>query len=372
MPFEGKVEVKGPYYFSSSLPGVLYFRYRDQSRRDTKVTLGKGIGVWSGYGLPGGLQRKQIEEVEGQGGDFMRLLEGVVVAHLTPFDRNGNVDHGLLQAYITFLIEKGVNGLFVCGTTAEAQLLSVKERVQILETVLKVNDEKMTIVAHCGTPTLQDTRELLRHAFSAKAHGGAIVTPFYYRYSQEELWEYYATLAREFPHFPLYLYTIPSLTGNELLPSTVVRLQATFPNIVGLKDSSGNFTALTQYLLELPPSFRLIVGYDRAFLPALVLGAAGSVTGPGGVVPEPFVKLFAAWKRRNLEEAVRFQREVTIVSSILKEGGSLPTLKVGLSWRGFGDGTMRPPFQTIPQAEQNVLRENLEKAFEEFGYSRKE
>ncbi len=301
----------------------------------------------------------------------MKLLEGVAVAHLTPFDRSGNVDHGLLQAYVTFLIEKGVDGLFVCGTTAEAQLLSRKERTQILDTVLKANDEKMTIVAHCGTPTLQDTRELLRHAFSAGAHGGAIVTPFYYRYSQEELLEYYATLAREFPHFPLYLYNIPALTGNELLPSTVLRLQSTFPNIVGLKDSSGNFTAITQYLLEFPPSFRLIVGYDRAFLPALILGAAGSVTGPGGVVPEPFVKLFAAWKRRDLEEAVRFQREVTIFSSILKEGGHLPTLKMGLSWRGFGDGAMRPPFRALPEIERKVLQEKLEKAFEEFGYSQK-
>lgn len=299
----------------------------------------------------------------------MRLLEGVVVAHLTPFDRNGNVDHGVLRAYVAFLREKGVDGLFVCGTTAEAQLLSLEERKQILETILRANEERMTIVAHCGTSNLRDTRELLRHASLAGAQGGGIVTPFYYRYSQEELFEYYATLAREFSHFPLYLYNIPALAGNELLPSTVWRLQSTFPNIVGLKDSSGNFTTVSQYLLELPRSFRIIVGYDRAFLPALVLGGAGAVTGPGGVVPEPFVKLFAAWKKKDFEEAARFQREVTVLSSILREGGHLPTLKMGLALRGFGNGSMHPPFRELTEAERRELEEKLKEAFGEFGYS---
>lgn len=298
----------------------------------------------------------------------MKRLEGVVVAHLTPFNHSGGVDYELLKTYVGFLIAKGVDGLFVCGTTAEAQLLTLEERKRILETILAVAEGKMTIVAHCGTMNLPDTCELLRHARSCGADGGGIVTPFYYRYSQEELYEYYATLAREFSDFPLYLYNIPGLAGNELSVSTVSRLQATFPNIVGLKDSSGNFTTISGYLLALPKTFRLIVGYDRAILPALVLGGAGTVTGPGGVVPEPFVNLWRAWRKGNLQEAARFQEEVTTISMILREGGHLPTLKMGLALRGFGNGLMRPPFQPLSETETAVLREDLVRVLEKFGY----
>lgn len=298
----------------------------------------------------------------------MKLLEGVVVAHLTPFNPDGGVDHETLKKYVEFLIAKGVNGLFVCGTTAEAQLLTLEERKRILETIMAVAEGKMTIVAHCGTMNLPDTRDLLHHARSCGADGGGIVTPFYYRYSQEELYEYYATLAREFPDFPLYLYNIPGLTGNDLAVSTVSRLRSAFPNIVGLKDSSGNFTTISGYLLALPKTFRLIAGYDRAILPALVLGGAGTVTGPGGVIPEPFVNLWKAWRKGNLQEAARFQEEVTTISVILREGGHLPTLKMGLALRGFGNGLMRPPFQSLSETETAVLREDLTRVLAKFGY----
>ncbi|MCX7668241.1 MAG: dihydrodipicolinate synthase family protein [Atribacterota bacterium] len=193
-----------------------------------------------------------------------------------------------------------------------------------MKTVLVANRGKMTIVAHCGMINLPDTRELLAHARSCGADGGGIFTPFYYRYSRDEFYEYYATLAQEFSDFPLYLYTIPGLAGNELSVTTVSRLQMVFPNIVGIKDSSGNFTTISGHLLALPRTFRLIVGCDRVILPTLVLRGAGTVTGPGGVVPEPFVNLWKAWKGGDYREATRFQKEVTTISMILREGGHLP------------------------------------------------
>jgi 4-hydroxy-tetrahydrodipicolinate synthase len=298
----------------------------------------------------------------------MRLLSGVVVAHLTPFGGDGAVDYHVLEEYIHFLAEKGVNGLFVCGTTAEAQLLTLEERKRVLEAVLAANNGKMTIVAHCGTVNFPDTHELLAHARHSGADGGAVVTPFYYRYSQEELYAYYALLAEDFPDFPLYLYNIPGLTGNDMAVSTVSRLQERFPNIVGLKDSSGNFTTVSGYLLALPRTFRVIVGYDRGILPALLLGGAGTVTGPGGVVPEPFVNLWKAFERGDYEEAASFQKEITTISILLKEGAHLPTLKMGLALRGFGEGTMRFPFKKLSEAQTAELREDLEKTLEKFGY----
>ncbi len=298
----------------------------------------------------------------------MRLLEGVVVAHLTFFDEEGKVDYPTFRRYIHFLAEKGVNGIFACGTTAEGQILSLEERKSVLETILDENQEKMTIVAHCGTTNLSETCALIEHARRISAHGAAVVTPFYYAYTQEELYEYYATIARKFTDFPLYLYNIPSLTKNDLSPSTVARLSREFPHLVGIKDSSGNFTTVSSYILETRADFRVIVGYDRAFLSALLLGAKGCVTGPGGVFPEPFIAVWEDFQLGDYQKALEDQRKLIAFSSALQEGANLAMLKGGIALRGFGNGRMRAPFRSLPPIERDALRKKLEKVIAETGY----
>lgn len=299
----------------------------------------------------------------------MRLLEGVVVAHLTPFDAQGRVDHGALRDYMKFLIEKGVHGVFACGTTAEAQVLSLEERKKVLETIVAANEGKMTIVAHCGTVNFEDTCELIEHARSLDVDGAGVVTPFYYSYSQEELYDYYSALARKFGDFPLYLYNIPSLTGNNLSASTVSRLGQEFPNIVGIKDSSGSFNVISEYILSSPGEFRVIVGCDRLFLSVLIFGAHGSVTGPGGIFPEPFLDVWQAFQKREYTKAQVLQRKLIAISKALGEGASLATLKAALAIRGFGDGLMRFPLRPLSSLEVEKLREKLKAVLEETGYA---
>ncbi len=298
----------------------------------------------------------------------MRLLRGVVVAHTTHFDDQGRVDHGVMKAYVRFLIDKGVDGIFVCGTTAEAQILSLEERKQILEDVIATNEGNMVVVAQCGTANLEDTRALLQHAYACGADGAGIVTPYYYRYTQEELYEYYAILAREFKDFPLYPYNIPVFTGNNLEASTLARLSAEFPNIVGVKDSSGDLTHVSQYLLETRSGFMVLVGYDRAFLPVLFMGAQGTVTGPGGVFPEPFVEVWQAFQGRKYEQAIELQEKLTAISIALEEGRSLAALKAALKLRGLGNGRMRLPFQSLLETEVKKLEKRLKEVLVQTGY----
>ena len=299
----------------------------------------------------------------------MRLLEGVVVAHLTPFDAQGGVDHGALREYVKFLVQKGVHGVFACGTTAEAQVLSLEERKKVLETIVAANEGKMTIVAHCGTVNFGDTCELIEHARSLDVDGAGVVTPFYYSYSQEELYDYYSALAQKFEAFPLYLYNIPSLTGNNLSASTVSRLGQEFPNIVGIKDSSGSFNTISEYILSSSGEFRVIVGCDRLFLSVLIFGAHGSVTGPGGVFPEPFLDVWQAFQKREYTKAQILQRKLISISKALGEGASLATLKAALGIRGFGNGLMRFPLRSLPSSEVEKLREKLKAVLEETGYA---
>ena len=302
----------------------------------------------------------------------MRKLEGVVVAHTTPFGNDGKLDHKVLEQQVDFLASNGVHGIFACGTTAEAQILTAEERKEVLQSIIDINKGRMVIVAQCGTTNLADTKDLIDHARTVGCDGVAVVTPYYYVYSQDELLDYYSTLAQECDeNFPLYLYNIPSLAKNNLDVSTVRTLSEAYPQIAGIKDSSGDMTTFSGYILETPAEFRVLVGCDRGFLSVLLLGGHGSVTGPGGIFPEPFVNVWNAFQQGNFDEARREQKKLIAISAAMGEGADFAMLKAALSLRGIGNGLMRPPFKSLVKDAVTTLKTRLEKALEHTGYTLK-
>ncbi|MGC8869830.1 MAG: dihydrodipicolinate synthase family protein [Brevinematia bacterium] len=297
----------------------------------------------------------------------MRLIEGIVVAHTTPFHEDESIDYESLRKYVNFVIKKGVHGIFVCGTTGEGLILSLEERKKILETVIEENKERLIVIAHCGAVNLEDTMELIDHARRVGADGVGIVAPFYYSYTEKELYRYYAVIAKEFKDIPIYLYNIPSLAKNELSISLVSKLSYDFENIMGIKDSSGNFSTILGYIYNTRKDFIVITGYDRAFFPVLMMGGKGTVTGPGGVFPEIFVKIYDAFKKRDYEVCLELQRKQTKLSLTLYDGASIPVLKKALEFRGIGKGYMRRPFLPLDEEKSKELKENLEKVLSEVG-----
>lgn len=299
----------------------------------------------------------------------MKFLEGIVVAHTTPFHENESIDYESLRKYVNFIIEKGVHGIFVCGTTGEGLILSLEERKKILETIIDENKGRITVIAHCGAISLRDTMELIDHAQKAGVDGIGIVAPFYYSYTERELYNYYATIAKEFEDIPIYLYNIPSLAKNELSISLVSKLSHEFENIVGIKDSSGNFSTILGYIYNTRRDFIVITGYDRAFFPVLMMGGKGTVTGPGGVFPEIFIKIYDSFKKKDYETCLELQKKQTKLSLALYDGASIPVLKKALEFRGIGKGYMRKPFLPLNEEESKKLKENLEKVLLEVGLS---
>ncbi|MCX7846265.1 MAG: dihydrodipicolinate synthase family protein [Dictyoglomaceae bacterium] len=297
----------------------------------------------------------------------MKLLEGVVVAHTTPFNEDETVDYESLRKYVNFITKKGVHGIFVCGTTGEGLILSLEERKKILETIIEENKGKLTVIAHCGTINLKDTMELIDHAKKVGADGVGILSPFYYLYTEKELYHYFSVIAREFKYIPLYLYNIPSLTKNELSVSLVSRLSYDFENIVGIKDSSGNFSTILGYIYNTRKDFIVIAGYDRAFFPCLLMGGRGTVSGPAGVFPEIFIKIYDAFKNKDYELCKELQRKQAKLSLVLYDGVNLPLLKRVLEFRGIGKGYMRKPFLPLDEEESSNLKENLKKVLLEIG-----
>ena len=291
----------------------------------------------------------------------MRRLHGVTVALATLFDHHDRVDYGAVRALIDFVLEAGVHGLYVCGTTGEFPLLTDDERRRLAEVAVEHAAGRAAVYVHVGHLTARAAARLARHAESVGAHGIGVVTPFYFSYSDDELFEYYSEIVRAVDaEFPVYLYNIPQRTTNALSPGLVGRLRTAFPNVIGLKDSSGSLKSIVEYMVALGErDFEIIQGADEQLLAGLALGCVGSISGNSNVFPWLLVRLWDCYQRGDLGEARRLQRQLSEIARVLGYG-NVPILKEALRQLGIGTGRCRRPFREPPPATRARITEILE------------
>ncbi len=274
-------------------------------------------------------------------------LKGVIIPMVTPFDAQGRLDEAATRQLTNYLIERGVHGLFPAGSTGEGPLLTADERRQLAEIVVQETAGRVPVIIHTGALTQAETIALTQHAQSIGAQGVAIVTPFYFRLKDEALLRFYEQVAASVPDFPIFLYNIPQLTGNNISAELVARLVERCPNIVGMKDSSGSLATLAASLPLRGGKFSAAIGADGLFLAAVAMGIGASVSGNANVVPELFVALYDAAASGDLVRARALQRQIDVVRRILEDGGDLSLFKGMLAKRGIPVGKVRPPlFQT--------------------------
>ena len=200
--------------------------------------------------------------------------------------------------------------MFPCGTTSEGLLLSPDERREVVEEVIRSVDKKTPVVVHTGAMDLATTIELTRHARDCGALAASIVTPWYYLYDDEALFQYYRTVARAVDKFPILLYNIPACGRNVLHPELVLRLAEAEENIVGIKDSSGDMT-LTSEFLRLTKTkekdFKVFGGKDTLIYGALAHGADGAVATMANFCPELVVSIYEKYVAGDLKGSLEAQ-----------------------------------------------------------------
>lgn len=290
----------------------------------------------------------------------MKKLYGVITAMVTPFDQNDAVDLGAVAKLTDWLIQKGVHCLYPTGTTGEMFLMSVEERKKIAETVVKTAAGRAVVYIHTGAMTLKDTIELSRHAKEIGADGVGVVTPSYFGVNDREMVEYYDSISKSIPKdYPLYLYGIPQCAANDLKTDVVKKIVERCPNVVGIKYSYSDMLRTSEYL-QVKDDFSVVVGTDRLFLPGLVLGCDGTVSGISGVCPEPFVAVYDAFRKGDLAAARKMQRAAYGICELLKNGSNMGYFKAALKFRGIDVGHMRRPLMDIPAPEAEELTRKLE------------
>lgn len=280
-------------------------------------------------------------------------FHGVIPPVLTPLTGDGaRVDLDALRAHVNWLIEKGVHGLMPCGTTGEGLLLTADERRLVLELVVETVDRRVPLLAHVGAITTQETIALACHAQALGVEAVSVVAPYYYNLREAALIGHFCRVADAVPATPVFLYNIPQCTGNVVTRFVAETVCDRCPNVIGIKDSSGNLALLRSFVGLRAGGFQVVCGSDGIVLAALEDGAIGCVAGHANVFPEILVDLYDAFRAGDLQQARRQQDLLDQVRRILEDGTNFSLFKHILERRGLAQGSVRPP---LPEASPAVV-----------------
>jgi len=294
-----------------------------------------------------------------------KILYGVFAALLTPFDEKGKVSRNMLKRHVKFLISKGIDGVYICGSTGEGLLMSVEERKFVAELVKETAGDKVKIISHIGCLNTKDAIELAKHAEKIKLDGLSSIPPIYFKYSFEEIYNYYKNIA-EATSLPFLIYYIPSTTGVILSNDKIAELSK-IKNIIGLKYTDTNFFILQELLLKVKGKWIAFSGSDEMFLPGLTMGTVGCIGSTQNVLPEIFVDVYRNFKEGNIKKAMELQKRITVAVSLLKRYGGLYAWKTALKFRGINAGFCREPMKgKLSEKEEKILKKEWQEKFPEF------
>lgn len=272
----------------------------------------------------------------------------VIVALLTPFDEDGRPDEAALSAHVDQLVEVGVDALMPCGTTGEAALLSDDELSEVVRATCAAAAGRVPVLAHVGRPGTAPTLELARRAIADGAQAVSAVVPYYYPVGSDAIRAHYAALVDGLQGTPVYGYTIPDRTHNELDPALLPRLIE--DGLSGLKDSTKSLERHAEYASAAAESgapFELLIGTASLVLDALHGGSAGAVLAVANLHPELCVELARAFREGRHLDAGGLQAELAAAEQELQAGGMIPSLKRALAERlGEYGPTVRAPLGT--------------------------
>ena len=288
-------------------------------------------------------------------------MHGTGVPLVTPFSSTGEIDPDALAAHVDWVLAQGVDFLVPCGSTGEAELLSVEDRTRVIEHVVEAAADDTPVLAGTGHPGFAETLAQTERAAEAGADAALVVTPHYYPHDQPTLETYYRDLADATP-IPLYLYNMPGYTDVSLEPGTVASL-ADHENVHGMKDSSGDLDLFQRYRSATRDSdFDLFVGSGGVYAPALDAGADGGILAVANVVPERAAEIYRLHRGSKDTAAREVNQRIVALNHAITARYGVPGVKAAMAARGRDGGHPRRPFHPVDADTEDVLHELVEEA----------
>jgi 2-dehydro-3-deoxy-D-pentonate aldolase len=294
-------------------------------------------------------------------------LRGIITPLLTPFKEDYSLDVTSLGNIIEHVIKGGVSAVFPLGTTGEFCSYNLAMQKAIIQEVCAAVDGRISVMIGISATSLSDTLELAEKAKECGADSVVATLPYYFKLSQEEIRKYFELIA-DSVSLPLYVYNMPGQTKIHIEPATVLAL-SNHPNIVGLKDSSGDMSYFGEVAkLFKDKDFDLFVGPEEKLTESLKLGGHGGVNGGSNLFPEWYVSLYNAYQLGNMGEVETIQNRIQKLSEGVYNLDNNPNsylqgIKAAMQIHGLCDARLAPPLQELSSDLKLVLQENLNKLF---------
>lgn len=289
-------------------------------------------------------------------------IKGIIPPVLTPMNDDESVNEAELRNHVNRMIDGGVHGIFPLGTNGEAYILSEAEKERVLEVVIDEVKGKVPVYAGTGCIGTADTIRMSKKAQKLGADVLSIITPYFAAASQDELYQHYVKVAAAVD-LPIVLYNIPARTGNAIAPATFLRLAKDVDNIVAIKDSSGNFDNMKQYIevtANVGKTVSVLSGNDALILPGLVFGGQGGIAGCANVYPTALASIYNFFVAGDFNKAKEYQDSIRPLRNCFKYGNPNTIVKTAVAMLGHPVGKCRSPFMQVPEEGIKALTKVLE------------
>lgn len=292
----------------------------------------------------------------------MSIFKGAGVAIITPFKENMEVDYEKLEAIVDYQIDHGTDSIIICGTTGEASTLTHEEHLECIKVAISRANKRIPVIAGTGSNCTETAIYLTTEAAKYGADGALVVSPYYNKATQKGLITHFTDIAKS-ADIPLILYNVPSRTGCNILPKTVVSIVKEADNVVGIKEASGNISQIISLMQQAEGRVDLYSGNDDQIVPILSVGGIGVISVLSNIAPQQTHDICAKFFEGDIKGSLELQlKALPVIEALFSEVNPIP-VKKAMNLMGFEVGTLRKPLTEIEP--ENAQR--LEKAMRDFG-----
>jgi dihydrodipicolinate synthase/N-acetylneuraminate lyase len=296
-------------------------------------------------------------------------LQGIFTPTLVAYDERGAIHEAELRRFISWLIERGVHGLYPNGSTGEFTRLTVEERRRIVQITCDEARGRVPVLAGAAEANVRETLDACEAYTRMGATAVAIVSPIYYRLAPDSVYAYFAEIARHSP-IDVTLYNIPMFASP--IDLQTIRRLAEFPRIIGIKDSSGDLAFMMRMIAAVRPArpdFSFLTGWEAVLAPMLMIGCDGGTNASSNVVPEVTRKIFELTRAGDLAEAMRWQYRILELFDAMLNPFEFPDgFRAAAEMRGFRFGQGRQPMTGAQQEHRVALQSALQCLLSDFGF----
>jgi 4-hydroxy-tetrahydrodipicolinate synthase len=288
-------------------------------------------------------------------------IHGIIPPVATPMQSNEDLDLPRLKWFLDHLIREGVHGVFVLGTNSEFYALDEREKQQVIATAVEHVRKRVPVYAGTGAESTREAVRLTKLAEREGADGVSVITPYFVSPSQQEIYDHYRRIA-ESTALPVILYNNPSTCGGTKIDVDTVARLAEIPNILGIKDSSGDLQNTLEYIRVVPERFAVMMGRDTLIYSALMFGARGAVPATANIAPSLCAEIYDAFQRGDHAAAKAAQLRLNPIRLSLTLGTAPGGVKAALALLGMSIGPSRAPVAPLPSDKEQKMRTALTQA----------